>query len=447
MPRKAAGIEPVVVKKLAPGRYGDGGGLYLLVKPPSAKQAEIGEKDGGRFWLFRYRLTEKMREMGLGTAEGKGAVTLKDARAKAAELSALVKSGVDPLVQREAEAAAEKAAAQAAQSRAKTFRDVAALYIAAHEAGWRNAKHRAQWASTLESYAYPHMGDLPVGDVETAHVMAALEPIWRTKPETATRLRGRIEAVVDYAKARGWRTGENPARWRGHVANMLPNRTKVQKVQHHAALPWRDISGFMDTLRGEGGLAARALELTILTAARSGEVLNARWSEFDLSESVWTIPGNRMKAGHDHRVPLSEAALAALRTLLPLRDAKLGDWVFPGARLQRPLSNMAMEMLLRRMQRNDLTVHGFRSTFRDWTAEATAYSREVAEAALAHTVADKVEAAYRRGDLFEKRRRLMQDWAAFCDRPPADRNENVVASTSTRARGPISGEPTPVLRG
>lgn len=363
-----------------------------------------------------YRLTKQMREMGLGAADGKRAVTLKDARAKAAELNTLVKSGIDPLAQREAEAVAEKAATQAAQARAKTFRDVAALYIAAHEAGWRNPKHRAQWASTLEAYAYPHMGDLPMGDVETAHVMAALEPIWRSKPETATRLRGRIEAVIDYAKARGWRTGENPARWRGHVANMLPNWAKVQRVQHHAALPWREVGAFMATLRGEGGLAARALELTILTAARSGEVLEARWSEFDLLEAIWTIPGGRMKAGREHRVPLSEGALAVLRALLPLRDAKLGDWVFPGARQQRPLSNMAMEMLLRRMQRFDLTVHGFRSTFRDWSAETTAYSREVAEAALAHTLSDKVEAAYRRGDLFDKRRRLMEDWAAFCAR-------------------------------
>ena len=418
MPRQAAGIEPIKVKRLGPGRYGDGGGLYLLVKPPSTKQAAAGEKDGGRFWLYRYRLSGKpMREMGLGAADGKAAVGLKDARGKAAALHALVKSGVDPLAKREADAEAEKAAAQAAQARAKSFREVAAMYIAAHEAGWRNAKHRAQWDSTLKAYAYPHMGDLPVADVDTAHVMAALEPIWRTKPETATRLRGRIESVIDYAKARGWRSGENPARWRGHVANMLPARSKVAKVEHHAALPWRDVGTFMVALRGEGGLAARALELNILTAARSGETLGATWAEFDLQEGVWAVPADRMKAGRAHKVPLSEAALTVLRGLLPLRDAKQGDWVFPGARTSRPLSNMAMEMLLRRMKRDDLTVHGFRSTFRDWAAESTAFSREVAEAALAHTLSDKVEAAYRRGDLFEKRRKLMDDWATFCARP------------------------------
>jgi integrase len=420
MPRKSVGIEPVVIKKLTPGRYGDGGGLYLLVRPPSAKHAAAGEKDGGRFWLYRYRLTGRMREMGLGAADGNRAVSLKDARAKAAELNALVKSGVDPLAKREADAAAEKAAAQAAQARAKTFRDVAALYVAAHEAGWRNAKHRAQWTSTLETYAYPFMGDLAVGDVVTAHVMAALEPIWRTKPETATRLRGRIEAVIDYAKARGWRSGENPARWRGHVANMLPARSKVQRVEHHAALPWRDMGAFMATLWGEGGLASRALELTILTAARSGEVLGARWGEIEFSEALWTVPGDRMKAGREHRVPLSEAALAVLRKLLPMRDPNAGNWVFPGARAGRPLSNMSMEMLLRRMERGDLTVHGFRSSFRDWCAESTGYQREVAEAALAHTLGDKVEAAYRRGDLFEKRRQLMEAWATFCTQPSLD---------------------------
>jgi len=341
---------------------------------------------------------------------------LADARIKARKLWEAVRAGRDPLDDRVAEAAARKAMALAKQARAQTFRDVATAYIEANEAAWRNDKHRAQWASTLSAYAYPHMGDLPVGDVDTGHVMAALEPIWRTKAETASRLRGRIESVLDYAKARGWRTGENPARWRGHIANMLPNKAKVQPVEHHAALPWREIGGFVATLRTENGLAAQALLLTILTAARSGEVLQARWTEIDLTESVWTIPGSRMKAGREHRVPLSDPALAVLQGLLPLRNAEAGDWVFPGARQARPLSNMAMEMTLRRMNRGDLTVHGFRSTFRDWTSETTGYAREVAEAALAHTLGDKTEAAYRRGDLFDKRRALMDDWAAFCER-------------------------------
>jgi integrase len=408
-----------MVKKLPPGRHGDGSGLYLLVRPATVKQKAAGAKDGGRFWLYRYTCDGRMREMGLGTALGTGAVSLKDARAKAAELHKLVKAGVDPLARREAEAEAEKAATQAAAARAKTFREVTTLYLAAHEAGWRNTKHRAQWQATLDAYAMPHMGDLPVAEVDTAHVMAALEPIWHAKAETASRVRGRIEAVIDYAKARGWRSGENPARWRGHVANMLPNRSKVQPVEHHAALPWRDIGAFMAELRAEAGLGARALEFAILTAARTGEVLGAKWTEIDMQEAVWTVPGERMKANREHRVPLSEAALAVLRGVLPLRNVEAGDWVFPGAKAGRPLSGMAMLMLLRRMQRGDLTAHGFRSALRDWTAETTGYSREVAEAALAHTLGDRVEAAYRRGDLFQKRRRLMQDWATFCGRQAA----------------------------
>jgi integrase len=393
------------VQTAAPGRYGDGGGLYLLVRP-----------EGGRFWLFRYIVNKKMREMGLGPASGRDKVMLADARTAARKLRDAVKAGRDPLADRAAEAEAKKAAALAAKALAMTFKDVAALYIAANEAGWRNVKHRAQWTATLEAYAYPHFGRLPVADVDTRHVMAALEPIWRTKAETASRLRGRIETVLDYAKARGCRSGENPARWRGHVQNMLPAKTKIQPVEHHAALPWQDIGAFVAKVRAQPGLAAQALLLTILTASRSSEVLCAKWAEIDLTKAVWTVPGARMKAGREHRVPLSEPALVVLRGLLPLRDDEFGGWVFPGARKGRPLSNMAMEMLLRRMGRADLTVHGFRSTFRDWTAEATGYAGDVAEAALAHVVGDKVEAAYRRGDLFEKRGRLMADWAVFCDR-------------------------------
>jgi integrase len=405
MPRKATGLTAAKVRTAAPGRYGDGGGLYLLVRP-----------EGGRFWVFRYVIDKRMREMGLGAASGRDAVTLANARTTGRKLWEAVRAGRDPLDDRKAEAEAKKATVLAAQARAVTFRDVANSYIAANEAGWRNAKHRAQWTSTLESYAHPHMGALPVAEVDTGHVMAALEPIWRSKAETASRLRGRIESILDYAKARGWRIGENPARWRGHVANMLPAKAKIQPVEHHAALPWREIGGFVATLRTQPGLAPQALLLTILTAARSSEVLCARWGEIDLIEAVWTVPGARMKAGRKHRVPLSDAALAVLRDLLPLREDQAEDWIFPGARKGRPLSNMAMEMLLRRMKRGDLTVHGFRSTFRDWTAETTGYPGDVAEAALAHTLRDKTEAAYRRGDLFDKRRRLMDEWAAFCER-------------------------------
>lgn len=405
MPRKATGLTAAKVRTADPGRYGDGGGLYLLVRP-----------EGARFWLFRYVIDKKMREMGLGSASGRDAVMLTDARTAARKLWEAVRAGRDPLNDRKAEAETRKAAALAAQARSKTFREVSALYIEASEAGWNNAKHRAQWSATLETYAFPHMGDLPVGEVQTAHVMAALGPIWRTKTETATRLRGRIESVLDYAKVLGWRTGENPALWRGHIAKLLPKPSKVKTVENHAALPWRDMGSFMAELRTRGGLPARALELTILAAARSGEVLGARWGEFDLSEAVWRIPATRMKARREHRIPLSEPALAVLNKLFPMRDPLAGDWLLPGAREGRPLSNMAMEMLLRRMARDDITVHGFRSTFRTWTAEATEYAGEVAEAALAHVKGDRVEAAYQRGDFFEKRRRLMADWAEFCDR-------------------------------
>lgn len=409
MPRKATGLTAAKVRTAAPGRYGDGGGLYLLVRPV-----------GGRFWLFRYVIDKKMREMGLGAASGRDAVTLAYARAKARKLWEAVREGRDPLDDRAADVEARKVAALAAHARAKTFREVARLYIEANEAGWDNAKHRAQWSATLETHAFPHMGDLSVADVTTEHVMAALAPIWRSKTETATRLRGRIESVLDYAKVLGWRTGENPALWRGHIAKLLPNPSRVRAVVNHAALPWRDMGAFMMDLRTRGGLPARALELTILTAARSGEVLGARWNEFDLSAAVWKIPASRMKARREHRVPLSEPALAVLNKLHPMRDPLAGDWVIPGAREGRPLSNMAMEMLLRRMGRDTITVHGFRSSFRTWSAEATGYAGEVAEAALAHVKGDRVEAAYQRGDFFEKRRRLMDDWAAFCARPQMD---------------------------
>jgi integrase len=389
-----------------------------------------------RFWLFRYTFAGKMREMGLGPASGRFAVSLVEARAKARKLYDAVREGRDPLADRDAEKIAEAAAAAQAAIKAKTFKDVATAYVEAHEASWRNAKHRYQWAATLDTYVYPVLGALPVADVDTASVMAVLEPIWPTKTETAARIRGRIETVLDYAGARGWRSGENPARWRGHIANMLPKKAKVQPVRHHAALPWRQIAPFMVDLADESGIAALGLRFAILTAARTTEVVEAQWPEFDLSPpridvvgqtpqgepitetlgAVWTVPANRMKAGREHRVPLSPAVMAILQELNLLRDKGKGDWVFPGNRAARPLSNMAFLMLMRRIGKGELTAHGFRSTFRDWCAEATNHPREVAEQALAHTLGDKTEAAYRRGDLFEKRRRLMEDWAEFCGR-------------------------------
>jgi len=403
MPRRAQGLSAAKVSTAAPGRYGDGAGLYLLVRSPEAK-----------FWLFRYTRHGRMREMGLGAASGRDAVKLADARIKASALHRLVRNGIDPLEQRAVEAAAAKAEAQAQAARSITFKAVSRFYLDSHEAAWRNAVHRQQWSTTLATYADPVMGDLAVGDIGTAHVLQVLEPIWAKKPETASRVRGRIEAILDYAKTREWRNGENPARWKGHLANLLPARAKVRKVTHHAALPWREIGAFMGDVAQQEGIAALALRFAILAAARTGEVIGVKWSEIDWSEKAWTIPAGRMKAGRPHRVPLSDQALDLLRTVSKLRTAGVIDpFVFPGMKPARPLSNMAMLTLLRRMKREDLTVHGFRSTFRDWAAE-TGKPADLAEAALAHTVGDKTIQAYLRGDLFERRRRLMDQWAEFC---------------------------------
>ena len=381
-----------------PGTYGDGAGLYLQVRGAE-----------NRSWLYRFKLNHKAHLMGLGTVAD---VSLAEAREAAAAVRKLVRQGIDPIERRRMQRAE-----LAARAGLNTFSEVADAYIAAHEASWRNSKHRQQWRNTLDTYAVPILGKLPVAQVDVGSIMRVLEPIWREKTETASRLRGRIESVLDYASARGWRTGDNPARWRGHLDNLLPARSKIARVEHHPALPWRDIGAFMISLRNEEGVAAMALRFAILTATRTGEAIGARWSEIDLREAVWAIPGGRMKAGREHRVPLSDAAMAVLSEASKLRTKRDQDGlVFPGGKVGKPLSNMALLMLLRRMKRSDLTAHGFRSTFRDWCAEATNYPREVAEAALAHTVRDKTEAAYQRGDMMEKRRRLMAEWATFCGR-------------------------------
>ena len=407
-----------------PGTYGDGGGLYLQVR--GAEQ---------RSWLFRYKIAGRARLMGLGAAAD---VTLAQAREATDKARKLARSGVDPIDARAAERLA------VATSRGlNSFREMAEAYQGAHAASWRNAKHRQQWANTLSAYTYPIIGNLPVAAVTVNHVMLVLAPLWQAKPETAARVRGRIETVLDYATAHGWRMGDNPARWRGHLANLLPARAKVRRVKHHAALPWREIGGFMGQLRNRDGMASLALQFAILTAARTGEVIGATWAEIDLSKAVWTIPAARMKAGREHRVPLSARAVEILRAAIPANQGDAAPvaasgFVFPGGRATKGLSNMAMLALLRRMERPDVTAHGFRSALRDWCAETTAYPPELAEAALAHMTTDKTVAAYLRGDLFDKRRRLMDDWAVFCAAPTAATETNVTeANRASRPCGRI----------
>jgi integrase len=378
------------------GYYGDGGGLLLQVSAGGAKS-----------WVFRFKEGGKLREMGLGPLHTIG---LAEARQRAQECRKARLDGRDPI----AEGKAARVAAKLDAARAMTFKACAERYIGTHKAGWRNAKHGAQWTATLDTYVYPHFGTLPVQTIDVGLVLKAVEPIWATKSETANRVRGRIESILDWATARGHRQGENPARWRGHLENLLPKRSKVRRVEHHAALAYAEIAAFMVELRRQQGIAASALEFAILTAARTGEVIGARWGEINTGERLWTIPAERMKAGKEHRVPLSDAAMAIVEKMAAIRS---GDFAFPGAKANRPLSNMAFLMLLRRMERGDLTAHGFRSSFRDWAAERTTFPAEVAEMALAHAVGDKVEAAYRRGDLFLKRRQLADAWARYCAAP------------------------------
>jgi integrase len=379
-----------------PGLYPDGGGLYL--------QVALG---GSKSWLFRFMLRGKARTMGLGSLT---VVSLAEARVKAAEARSLRAAGIDPIKTRDAEIT--KADLEAAK--AITFKNAAEKYIEAHKSGWKSAKHESQWRNTLKTHAYPVLGALPVQGIDVAHVMRVLERIWSKKTETASRVRSRIETVLDWATASGYRLGDNPARWRGHLENLLPKRSKVQKVKHHPALPYEEIGTFMVLLRDREAIAARAMEFTILTAARTGEAIGARWKEIDLEKKEWVIPGERTKGGRKHRVPLSQRAIAIVRKMSKDVNPKNKDFVFPGGKKGKPLSNMAMLTLLGRMKRGDITVHGFRSTFREWAEEQTAFPHEVKESALAHTVRDKVEAAYQRRDLFDKRRKLMDAWAKFC---------------------------------
>lgn len=395
MPKIAKELSAIEVGRLkAPGLHAVGGvaGLHLQVK-----------EAGARTWVLRIMIGGKRRDMGLG---GFPTVPLAQAREKAREARATIEKGIDPIAQR----TAARSALAASRGAAVTFAEAARQFITAKSPEWKNAKHGQQWTNTLETYAFPVVGKLACTDIALPHVLKILEPIWTTKTETATRLRGRIESVLDWATVRGFRKGENPARWKGHLDKILPAPGKVAKIDHHEAVTLDDLGAFVRDLRQRDGIAAQALEFLILTAARSGEVRGATWAEIDMAGRVWTIPPERMKASKEHRVPLSDAAMRLLESIPRIAG---NDLVFPSPR-GLVLSDMTLTAVMRRMKRDEVP-HGFRSTFRDWAAERTNYPREVAEMALAHAIGNAVEAAYRRGDLLEKRAKMMQDWAKFCD--------------------------------
>lgn len=376
------------------GRHSDGGGLYAFISDASGVVR--------RRWIYRYVWRGSIKEMGLGSL---AEISLKDAREQRDRWRRELNAGRNPIDVRDEENKAPQGSV--------TFGACADDFLEAKSSEWRNEKHRAQWKMTLDRYALPLRG-LAVEAVDTEAILACLQPLWKEKPETASRLRGRIETVLDSARAKGLipRNEANPARWRGHLDKLLPKRQKLTRG-HHAAMPYAQVPSFVVKLREREATAALALEFAILTAARSGEVLGAEWDEFDLDAAIWTVPAKRMKAGRSHRVPLSARAIEMLKVL---RASKTGKLVFEGTKKDHPLSSMSMEMVLRRMKIDGVTVHGFRSSFRDWCGEATAFPREIAEAALAHVIGDKAEQAYRRGDALEKRRALMDAWANFCDR-------------------------------
>jgi integrase len=390
------------VRNARPGKsgraklYGDGGGLWL--QATAAKDGTVSKS-----WIFRFAVGgRRERKMGLGPLD---TVSLAEARDKARLCRQQRLGGADPIAARDA----QRAAAALAGTKAISFKECAAAYMAAHRPAWKNVVHSRQWERSIATYVNPVLGSLPVAAIDTAAVLRAIEPIWSKKTETASRVRGRIESVLDWAKVRGYRDGENPARWRGHLDHVLPARRKVQAVTHLAALPYAELPPFMAELRSQQGAAPRALEFAILTACRTGEVLGARWDEFNLAEKMWIIPAGRMKAGKEHRVPLSPRAIGIVAERQKLRT---GDVVFAG-RGDKGLSDAA----LRRVLAGRATAHGFRSTFRDWAAERTNFPREVVEMCLAHSLGNAVEAAYLRSDMIEKRRALMTAWEAFCGRP------------------------------
>jgi len=395
----ASSLTALKVQRAKPGKYSDGGNLYLVVSP-----------SGSRKWVLRFTWRGGAKEMGLGSAT---TVPLADAREKAASARRQIAKGLNPIDERGQDGGIP------------TFGEMADSVRETLSAGFRNEKHKAQWKSTLETFAAA-LRSKPVDIITTDDVLSVLKPIWTLKSETASRVRGRIEKVLDAAKAKGFRDGENPARWRGHLDHLLPRPSKLSRG-HHAAMPYEDLAAFVAKLRKREASSALALELCILTAARSGEILGMRWSELDLDKKIWTVPAKRMKAGREHRVPLAPRAVTILRQLEKVSN---GEFVFAGRARNRPLSNMAMEMVLRRMNIDNATVHGFRSSFRDWAGNVTNFPREVTETALAHVIGDKAEQAYRRGDALEKRRKLMEAWAGYCE---PRRSANVVPMRGGKA--------------
>lgn len=408
------------LKRTAPGFYGDGGNLWLQIRH--------GKTGTARSWIFRFKLPGKPeRLMGIGSLDS---VTLAKARVVAADYRDMLADGIDPIDHRNAERAKSAAAVAV-----PTFDEIAAAYIRTHRAGWRNPIHAKQWETTLATYASPTIGKLPVDRITTEHVLKALEPIWHDKTDTAKRVRGRIELVLTYATARKLRTGDNPARWRGHLDHLLPHPSRVAPVEHHAALDYRQVGAFMAELRQRDGIAALAMEWTVLTAARTAETLGATWPEID--GDVWIVPAHRIKAGKEHRVPLSKRALEILQTVRAISAAIGGtvaesEFIFANDRTGARLSSNALLAILKRMNRSDVTTHGFRSAFRDWISEKTQFDRDAAELALAHRVSDKVEAAYRRGDMFGKRRTMMQAWSDYCAKLPITDAANVVEMTARK---------------
>jgi integrase len=405
MPKKVNELSAVEIRRLSkPGRYAVGGvaGLLLSIKETGAKS-----------WVLRTMVGGKRRNIGLG---GFPDVSIAVAREKARQMKEKIAEGVDPVVERQA----RKARMISAQAKKLTFAEAARLYHEKKVLELRNEKHKKDWISSLERHAMPIIGAIPVSDIEFTHILKILDPIWAEKTETATRVRQRLEAVLTWATVSGYRSGENPARWRGHLEAVLPKPSKLKSESHFPALPWQEIGAFMADLRKRNGSGPRCLEFIILTAVRSGEARLATWNEIDFKSGIWTIPAERMKARKEHRVPLCDDALSLLNNLPRLEGS---DYVFPGAN-GGPLSDMTVSMVCRRMKINAVP-HGFRSTFRDWAAENTNFPREVAEMALAHTIDSSVEAAYRRGDLLEKRKRLMDSWSDYCSRIPASQAAKV----------------------